>query len=186
VPAAASPLAAREVAGNRFLRGKLIHALLQHLPDLSPERRAAAARAWLDRPGNGLAASEAEALAAETMAILDHPDLAPLFGPASRAEVPLTGLVEGSVVGGLVDRLAVLDDRVLIADYKTNRRPPSRIEETPVLYLRQMAAYRAVLRAIFPGRVVVCALVWTQSSHVVILPDTLLESHGPSHARRAA
>ena len=66
--------------------------------------------------------------------------------------MPLTGLVGGAVVGGLVDRLAVLEDRVLVADYKTNRRPPTRIEDTPVLYRRQMAAYRAVLRDIFPGR----------------------------------
>jgi ATP-dependent helicase/nuclease subunit A len=80
----------------------------------------------------------------------------------------------------------VLPDRVLLADFKTNRRPPARIEDTPVMYLRQMAAYRAVLRAIFPGRDVVCALVWTQSSEVAILPDVLLESHDPSHARRAA
>ena len=61
-----------------------------------------------------------------------HPDLAPLFGPDSRAEVPLTGVVADSVVGGLVDRLAVLPDRVLVADFKTNRRPPTRVEDTPV------------------------------------------------------
>ena len=120
--------------------------------------------------------------------------LAPLFGPGSRAEVPLTGVIAGSVVGGLVDRLAVLADRVLMADFKTNRRPPGRIEDTPVLYLRQMAAYRAVLREIFPGRDIICALVWTQASQVVILPDALLETHAPgsdpaqapSHARDAA
>jgi ATP-dependent helicase/nuclease subunit A len=153
----------------------LLHALLQYLPDLPSERRAAAARAWLDRPGNGLADGEAEALTQEIMAILQHPDLAPLFGPDSRAEVPLTGLVNGAVVGGLVDRLVVLDDRVIIADYKTNRRPPARVEDTPTLYLRQMAAYRGVLREIFPGRTISCALVWTQASHVVMLPDQLLD-----------
>jgi len=87
----------------------------------------------------------------------------------------LTGLVGGTVVGGLVDRLAVLDDRVIIADYKTHRRPPTRIEDTPILYLRQMAAYRGVLREIFPGRIISCALVWTQASHVVMLPDQLLD-----------
>ena len=113
------------------------------------------------------------------LAILDHPELAPLFGPDSRAEVPLTGLVGGAVVGGLVDRLAVLADRVLVADYKTNRRPPTRVEDTPVLYLRQMAAYRAVLRDIFPGRAVGCALVWTQTSQVVMLPDELLDPAEP-------
>jgi len=142
---------------------------------LPSAERAAAARVWLDRPGNGLPSGEVEATVHEVLAILDHADLAPLFGPGSRAEVPLTGLVGGAVVGGLVDRLAVLPDRVLIADYKTNRRPPIRAEDTPVLYLRQMAAYRAVLREIFPGRAVTCALVWTQTSQVVMLPDTLLD-----------
>ncbi len=175
VPAAATPLAAREATNNRFRRGTLLHALLQHLPDLPPDRRAAAAMAWLDRPGNSFAPGEAATLCQEVLAILDHPELAPLFGPASRAEVPLTGLVGGAVVGGLVDRLAVLDDRVLVADYKTNRRPPARIDDTPVLYRRQMATYRSVLREIFPGRSVVCALVWTQTAQVVILPDALLD-----------
>jgi ATP-dependent helicase/nuclease subunit A len=186
LPAAASPLAARDAATNRFQRGKLIHALLQHLPDLPPGDRANAARAWLDRPGNDLPVGEADVLARETLAVLDHPDLAPLFAPGSRAEVPLTGVVKGMVIGGLIDRLAVLPARVLIADFKTNRRPPSRIEETPVLYLRQMAAYRAVLRDIFPDRSIACALVWTQAARVVMLPDELLESHTPSHASRAA
>ena len=41
---------------------------------------------------------------------------------SSRAEVPLTGIVSGSVIGGLVDRLAVLPDRVLIADYQDQPR----------------------------------------------------------------
>jgi len=179
VPAAASPLTARDARENGFRRGRLIHTLLQYLPDLPADRRAAAAHAWLDRPGHGLAGGEAEHLTAETLAVLGHPALAPLFGAGSRAEVPLTGVVAGSVVGGLVDRLAVLADRVLVADFKTNRRPPGRVEDTPVPYLRQMAAYRAVLRGIFPGRDVVCALVWTRASRVVILPDALLDPRSP-------
>lgn len=179
VPAAASPLAERQTT-DRFRRGSLLHGLLQHLPDLPPERWEPAARAWLDRPGNGLADGEAEALTAEILAVLNHAELAPLFGPGSRAEVPLTGLVDGHIVGGLVDRLVVQDDKVLIADFKTNRRPPRRVEDTPVLYLRQMAAYRSVLRAIFPGRTITCALIWTQASQAVILPDTLLDLPVPA------
>ncbi|HET7881752.1 MAG TPA: double-strand break repair helicase AddA [Acetobacteraceae bacterium] len=175
VPAAATPLSAREAANSRFRRGSLLHALLQHLPNLPPPEREVAALAWLERPGSGLAAGESPILAREVLAILDHPDLAPLFGPDSRAEVPLTGVVGGAVVGGLVDRLAVLDDRVLVADYKTNRNPPEKVEDTPMLYRRQMGAYRAVLRQIFPDKPVACALVWTQSAQVVMLPDELLD-----------
>jgi len=180
VPAAASPLAERAGAVDRFRRGSILHALLQHLPALPAAARPEAARKWLDRPGHDLPTGEAALLAREVLAILDHPDLAPLFGPTSRAEVPLTGLIGASVIGGLVDRLAVLDDRVLLADYKTNRRPPETEADTPVLYLRQLAAYRAVLRQIFPDRPVQCALVWTQAARVSILPDALLDSHAPA------
>ena len=134
------------------------------------------------RPGQGLDAAGAEGLAGEVLAILDHPDLAPLFGPGGRAEVPLTGVVDGRVVGGLVDRLAVLPDAVLVADYKTNRVAPASAEAVPVTYLRQMAAYRAVLRAIFPGKAVRCALVWTTGPRVMALPDSLLDRHVPGPA----
>ncbi len=184
VPYAASPIADRTVAASRFRRGQIIHALLQHLPAVSESGRAEAARAWLARPGPGIAAEEAETIARETLAILGHPDLAPLFGPGSRAEVPVTGYVDGVVIGGLVDRLAVLPDRVLIADYKTSREPPATPDRIPVLYLRQMAAYRGVLRGIFPTRPVQCALVWTAAARITALPDTLLDLHAPGTAEQ--
>ena len=185
IPQAASPLAERDTSGARFARGKLVHALLQHLPAMPIPARAAAARKWLARPGLNLTPGAAAALANEVLAILNHADLIGLFGPESLAEIPLTGVVAGKIIGGLVDRLAVFPDHVLVADYKTNRDPPARAEDTPVLYLRQMAAYRAVLAEIFPGRAVVCALVWTRTAQVVILPPDLLAQHAP-HAEPAA
>jgi ATP-dependent helicase/nuclease subunit A len=151
----------------------LAHALLQHLPALPPAQRRAAALRWLGT------VADAESLADQVIAVLEHPDLAPLFGPHGRAEVPLTGLVGGAVIGGMVDRLAVLPDRVLVADYKTNRTPPARADAVPVLYLRQMAAYRDVLRGALPGRAVTCALVWTATARIMPLPDSLLDRHAP-------
>ncbi len=179
VPAAESPLAQRDPAGNRFRRGQLIHSLLQHLPSVAASARWDAAMGFLDKPGHGLLADEAEQITEEVLAVMAHPDLAPLFGPGSRAEVPLTGVIGDSVVGGLVDRLVVLPDRVLVADFKTNRRPPAQVEATPVLYLRQMASYRAVLRAIFPDRQVRCALIWTREARVTMLPGVMLDPHEP-------
>ncbi len=189
-PAAVSPLVtfAERAAGRGkqagIARGRLIHALLQHLPDLPPAARASAARDFLARPSHGLDAAAVAKLAGETLALLDHPILAPLFGPAGRAEVPITGCLAtkagGRVVGGLIDRLAVLPDHVLIADYKTNRAVPATMAATPRLYLRQLAAYRAVLAAIYPGREVVCALVWTAVGRVDILPAALLDPLTPA------
>ncbi len=183
VPQAASPLLQRDAAGQRFRRGQLVHTLLQHLPTLAPAARRAAAIRFLDRPGQGV--DDPSALADEVLAVLAHPALAPLFGHAGRAEVPLSGVVAGQVIGGLIDRLAILPEAVVIADYKTNRAPPVRVEDTPVLYLRQMAAYRAVLAAIHPGRDIVCLLVWTVGAKVMRLPDPLLDTHAPA-AHRAA
>ncbi|MDE2576988.1 MAG: PD-(D/E)XK nuclease family protein, partial [Rhodospirillales bacterium] len=187
VPEAASPLALAGDGGRRLRRGQLVHLMLQHLPDLAPSAREAALRRFLARPGEALAPDEIATLSGEILAVLDHPDLAPLFGPAGRAEVPLTGLVGGNVVGGLVDRLAVLPDgagsgRVLVADYKTNRAPPASAAAVPVLYLRQMAAYRAVLAAAFPGYAVECALVWTTGARVMTLPAALLDRNAPGVA----
>ena len=118
-PVSASPLARVEDGTDRFKRGSSIHALLQHLPALPVAGRRDAALRFLRRQGNNLPPDAPAAIADEVMAILHHPALAPLFGPDSRAEVPLTGVVGDVVVGGLVDRIVVLPDRVLLADYKT-------------------------------------------------------------------
>jgi ATP-dependent helicase/nuclease subunit A len=176
-PPAAAPVTAGDRSGRRFRRGIIIHALLQHLPDLPPADRAAAARRFL--AGQAVTPAEAEAIGAETLAILDDPAFAPLFTPGSLAEAPIIGRIGARAVNGTVDRLAVTDAAVLVADYKTNRPPPERVEDVAPLYLRQMAAYRAVLRAVFPGRAVKCALVWTYAARLMALPDPVLDAHAP-------
>lgn len=175
----AAPLGRDDPTGRRFRRGRLVHALLQHLPALPPERREAAARAFLARPGHGLDAAERAATLAEVLALLADPDLAAAFGPGSLAEAPIAGRVGDRLVSGQVDRLLVTPDRVLVLDYKTNRPPPDRLEHVPLPYLRQMAAYRAVLRRVFPGRAVEAALVWTYGARLMRLPGELLDQHAP-------
>ncbi len=178
VPHAASPLLDQD-AGQGFLRGRLVHTLLQHLPDVPRPARADAARRHLAQSGFGLPHDEVNALVAQTLAVLDHPELSPLFGPGSRAEQPLVGLVNGTVVTGVVDRVAVQPNQVWLADYKTLRDPPTDVVDTPVRYLRQLAAYRAVLRNVYPGRPISCALVWTKAAAVVVMPGPLLDAHQP-------
>lgn len=176
-PPVRSPLIAED--GLRFRRGRLVHRLLQSLPDLPAEARAGAARRWLARPGQGVTPDQAEALLEETLAILDDPALRALFGPGSRAEVPVTGVVGAHVVSGQVDRLVALPDRIVVIDYKTNRPPPTDPERVAPLYLRQMAAYRAVLGKVYPGLPVECRLLWTDGPRQMALPDALLDRFSP-------
>jgi ATP-dependent helicase/nuclease subunit A len=160
---------------TRFRRGRLVHRLLQTLPDLPPAAQRTAALRFLTRPGLGLDTAEIEAIADETLALLADPTSAPLFAPGSLAEVPLAGTVDGSIVSGQVDRLTVTPGEVLVVDYKTNRSAPRTAAETPALYLKQMAQYRALLRSIYPGRTVRCYLLWTEGPLLVLLADALLD-----------
>ncbi len=179
-PPANSPLGAGQGrAEPQPLRGQLIHRLLQFLPDLPREARGDACRRYLARPLFGLDPGVRDQIARETLAILEDPAFSALFGPGSRAEVPLVGLVGDTAVCGQVDRLAVSDDGVQVIDYKTNRPMPEAPEEVPAAYLGQMAAYRALLAGIYPDRPVTCALVWTHGPKLMPLEGELLDRYAP-------
>ena len=73
-------------------------------------------------------------MARQVLAILDDKNFAEIFAPGSRAEVPIVGRIARAgrdpiPVAGQVDRLAVTGDTVLIADYKTDRIVPDRLDE---------------------------------------------------------
>ncbi|MEI9982590.1 MAG: PD-(D/E)XK nuclease family protein [Aliidongia sp.] len=143
---------AEDLDRRRFQRGTLIHRLMQSLPELPPETAEAAARRYLAGKAHGLDPEEQDQIARETLAVLRHPDFAPLFGPGSRAEVPVVGLIDGKALSGRIDRLVVTGDEVLIIDYKTNRPPPITAAEVAPAYREQLAAYRAALERIYPGK----------------------------------
>ncbi len=176
-PAAASPLGADD--GARFKRGLIVHKLLESLPDLAPEDRAPAAQRYLARPGHDLSPAEQTEILSETLALLDDPALAPLFGPGSRAEMPLVAQAGGRVISARIDRLLVTEREVLIADFKTNRPPPERLEDVHPGYIAQMAGYRRALMDLYPNRPVRCALIWTLGARMMALPDTLLDKAAP-------
>jgi len=177
---AAAPHAPGDPLGRRFQRGNLIHALLQSLPDLPDDQREAAGRTFLARPGHGLGAAQQAETLTEVLGVMAHPAIAAAFGPGSLAEAPLAGRVGDRLILGQVDRLLITSDTITILDYKTNRPPPAAPTASPRAYLRQMAAYRAVLRLAFPGRRVESALVWTYGAQVMPLPAELLDEHAPA------
>jgi len=165
-PAAASPLSQGDT--SRFKRGTVTHRLLQTLPDLPSGRRQAAAEQFVARTGLGLSSALQKDIVRETMAILNDPVFAPVFGPDSMAEVPVTGFLGGkTLLSGQIDRLVVTEHEVLIVDFKTNRPPPQRPENVPAIYQRQMEAYARAVQAIYPAKKVRCALLWTDGPRLM-------------------
>jgi ATP-dependent helicase/nuclease subunit A len=171
------PSAALRAAAER---GRLLHRLFERLPDVPAEERAARAERWLERSAGIADAATRRALVADACRIVADPAYAELFGPAALAEAPIAAVVgEGLVVSGTVDRLLVLDDRVLVADFKTGRRAPVSLDEIPVPHLRQMAAYAEALKLIFPGRRIEAKLLYTAAPILFDLPPDLVDRHIP-------
>jgi ATP-dependent helicase/nuclease subunit A len=160
----------------RFRRGLVVHALLARLPEIAPGRRRSVALAFVEASG----LEHPEKLVEESLAILDDPAFAAAFGPGSQAEAGLVAelpeLGRGARVNGRIDRLAVTDKDVLILDYKTNRPPPAREADVPAVYLAQMALYRAAAAKIFPGRRIVCGLLFTDGPRLLQLSDVVLDA----------
>jgi len=161
-------------------RGRVVHRLLELLPECAPESRDAMARrlaalyepSWPEEIRDGLCTS--------VTSILSDPQFASLFGAGSRAEVSVSGTVADTVIAGQVDRLVVGRDEIKIVDFKTGRQAPDVVTNTPVAYLRQLAAYREILRKIYPSHRVSCALLWTDIPHIVVIPADLLDTHSPA------
>jgi len=163
------------------LRGKLLHALFERLPGAPAAERSGLAERWLEHSAGLDDAALRRSLAQDACRIIDHPDFADLFGPDALAEAPIAAVIPGgAVIAGTVDRLLVTDERILIADFKTGRRAPGKIADIPAAHLRQMAAYRAALRVIFPRRRIETALLYTAAPVLHSLPDALLDDHAPT------
>jgi ATP-dependent helicase/nuclease subunit A len=162
-------------------RGRIVHRLMQSLPDIPPAGRKAAIEHYLKNAAADFAPAERAEMAQHVLTILNDLIFADLFAPGSRAEVPIVGRLgrEGAPalgVAGQVDRLAVTRDSVLIADYKTDRAPPSRLAEVPDRYAGQLALYRAILGRVYPGKTIRAALIFTEVPLVIELPHTVLDA----------
>lgn len=171
-PAAPSPFA--DAGPDRFRRGILIHRLLEMLPPLSPDRREAAGAAFLARATHALEPATQSDILQETLAVMADPGAADIFGPAARAEAPVAGVVDGRVISGQIDRLVVTDEAVRIVDFKSNRPPPVHPAQISSVYARQLAAYQALLRPIYPDIPITCEILWTAVPRLMTVPENLL------------
>jgi ATP-dependent helicase/nuclease subunit A len=167
-----------ETRRRALARGEHVHRLLQSLPDIPPERRADAAQRYLAREVHKLDAEQRADIEAHVRRVLEDARFGELFAPGSRAELPIVGRISYAdgrslLVSGQIDRLAITDDVVLIADYKTNHPRP---REVPDAYVAQLALYRAVLSRIYPGKAVRAALIWTDVPELVEISPSALDA----------
>ena len=132
--------------------GTAVHKILQLLPDVPPEKRREIAESYMPFPFG---------VPEKLLSLMEHPDFKPLFGKNSESEVPVMGYVDGTLISGQIDRLAIVGDEVWIVDYKTNKNPPSSKDKIPIVYQKQINAYKSLLSFIFPDKKIRGFLLWT-------------------------
>ncbi len=191
LPVAATALGGAKVLGQgggasddpaeAMRAGTRLHLLLEHLPGRAAGDWPGIARAVLAGSEAGLpAAPDLAAMLDEVAALTAAPDLAVLFSPPEGttvlAEVDLTAPTAFGQLNGTIDRLLVMPGRVLAVDYKSNADWPAEAGEVPLGILRQMGAYRAALRAIYPDRLIGTAVLWTRPGILMHLPDPVLDA----------
>ncbi|KQB14621.1 double-strand break repair helicase AddA [Rhodobacter capsulatus] len=192
VPKAAKALSASDLGGPKalpgetaelsteaaMLRGRQLHLLLEHLPQAPSETWPDLAQSLLGFGSDRAFPDEIDALLTRARQVLTAVEQAGFLGPDTLAEVELTAELPelgGQRLHGIIDRLQIGPDRIRVLDYKSNAVVPNTAAEVPLGLTRQMAAYRAALRQIYPGRTVECFLLWTETGAVMPLGDTLLE-----------
>ncbi len=150
-------------------RGRLIHGLLQTLPEVTETSREAVGRRFLARTLD-ISEAEIDEMISVTLRTLADPDFGEIFAPGGRSEAAIVGaLPGGQMVNGRVDRLIIQSDQILIIDYKTDRPAPTDAASVEAAYWVQMAAYRAVMVTLFPDRPVRCALLYTDGPRLIEL-----------------
>lgn len=151
------------------LRGTALHMLLEHLAAMPVDRRAEAGDLLVAHlhadAGFAPVFDLLSAMRDEALALVNAPALAHVFAAETLAEIPITADLPGiGRIHGVIDRLIVTPDRVTAVDFKSNRVEPARVDEVPEGLLRQMGAYAAALRQVYPDRQIDTALVWTRSA----------------------
>ncbi len=159
-------------------RGVIIHEILRFAPGLPPAQWQAKAKRFLALPQHNYPPAGQNELLAEAAALLAEKEFAPFWQNAS-SEAPLAGIVplNGRPVhiSAQLDLLAAPDEGpdkglVRFADYKTSQHPPQTLPPPSSAEMRQMALYHLLLAALYPGRALIAALVWTHAPRLMILP----------------
>ena len=90
-----------------------------------------------------------------TRKIKSNPELSIFWGQGSRTEAPIAGTLNGKFYSKRIDRLIIIDDKILFLDYKTDTNRTRRDE-----YEKTMKIYSALLHEASPSHKITGFILW--------------------------
>lgn len=102
----------------------------------------------------------------EAKTLITHPELETVFKPSAGTktynELPLQYKLGNQMVQGVIDRLLVSDENILLIDYKTHQQASkNNMAEIADTYKEQMALYANGIKLIWPEKKLETALLFT-------------------------
>ena len=159
-------------------RGRIVHRFMQVLPTLPASERRASAYRYLERAVGDWSDEDKTSLVDQVFSVLENPAMTDVFATNSKAEVNIMGTLKLNgkdyAVSGRIDRLSDTGREVIITDYKTNRIAPRDQAQIPSAHIAQLALYREILKPLYPGKTIACALVYTTDASLFILSEAAL------------
>lgn len=150
-----------------YSRGRLIHKLLQFLPNFSSEKHSRIISDFLNNQAQDFSPIEKEKIKDEILSLTTNYKFSPLFSEDSIAEVSLMGQVDNQIISGQIDRLVVTPTKVMIVDYKTNRPAAKTVDDVPLAYIKQLHAYKKLIAKIYQNKDVETYILWTNTATIM-------------------
>ncbi|MEM9755435.1 MAG: PD-(D/E)XK nuclease family protein, partial [Pseudomonadota bacterium] len=95
-------------------------------------------------------------------------------GSLAEVQIAADSPTLGAPLVGQIDRLIVEETTVTAVDFKSNALVPDAASAVPEGLLRQMGAYAEMLVAVYPGRRIETAILWTSTARLMPLPHDLV------------
>ena len=159
--------------------GNDVHKLFEVLPTIPRSERENAAKFLFSREiDTDFDVEEARAFSVAAD-ILDDPQFSDLFASDALAEVSISADLSEFGLGkmrGIIDRLVVKSDRILIVDFKTSQTVPAVPNDIPTGILRQLGAYLIGIEQIYDDREIDIAILWTDKKSLMHVPHDIVRN----------
>ncbi len=151
----------KEIDNLAIERGNIIHKLFEIIPNIAKDKQVNWISNYLSKFEKIISKNDASNIKANLIEILNDPKFARVFSNDGVSEIPIRGSYQGKIVSGRIDRLVILEDKVLVIDYKTSSIILDGDYKVPSKYLMQMRIYKKVLEQIYPDKLIETAILWT-------------------------
>ncbi|MBX7146937.1 MAG: UvrD-helicase domain-containing protein, partial [Alphaproteobacteria bacterium] len=169
---------------EKFERGIVIHKLLENINNVPRGHRNEVCEMFLKNFCDHWPIEKRNEIKNEVLNFIHHEQYNWLFDLKGQNEISVKANIKdkhNNIIRGIavIDRLIVLEDEILVLEYKSDYIVPLSIKTVKDSYLRQVAFYVQILKKIYSNKKIRSFLLWTRKPKLMELDPTILDHYKP-------